>query len=79
KKAVSFTYAGNKETIITLRNHPLVSQVIPKGDRYILETEDTDALLRFLIERKLPIKGIDIEQGRLEDAFEQLTVKEEVI
>ncbi|MBU9723873.1 MULTISPECIES: ABC transporter ATP-binding protein [Bacillaceae] len=79
KKAVTFKHFGQKEAVFALKKLPIVSKVIANGDRFIVETSDTDALLRILFERQLPVKEIDIEQGRLEDAFERLTVKEEVI
>ncbi|MBU9711695.1 ABC transporter ATP-binding protein [Evansella tamaricis] len=80
KKFVSFQGNGiNREAVFALKKLPMVSHIIAKGDRFILETDDTDAVLRIIFEKKLPVSGIELEQGRLEDAFEQLTEKKEVI
>ncbi|WP_172254184.1 ABC transporter ATP-binding protein [Saccharibacillus deserti] len=48
-------------------------EVTESGGRIIVTAEDTDAVLRTLIESNLGIRDIRIDVGRLDTAFEQLT------
>lgn len=60
---------------------PHVSDVLVEGTRISLVTNDTDAVLRAIFERKLNVRDIDVERGRLDEAFEQIVAqaKEEII
>ncbi|WP_379970703.1 ABC transporter ATP-binding protein [Ectobacillus sp. sgz5001026] len=80
KKSVT---ASMKEPIPVslLASIPHVSDVVVKGTRISFVTNDTDAVLRAIFERKLNIYDIDVERGKLDEAFEQIVeqTKEEVI
>ncbi|MFE6078958.1 ABC transporter ATP-binding protein [Paenibacillus sp. NPDC057886] len=59
---------------------PDVDEIEYHKHRCILHTKNTDALLRHLIERRIPVSDIRIETGQLDDAYANLmeTVKEEI-
>lgn len=42
-----------------------------------MTTDDTDEALRAIFVTGLPVKDVRIDQGRLDDAFEQLTMNQE--
>ncbi|MFA9555722.1 ABC transporter ATP-binding protein [Evansella sp. AB-rgal1] len=78
KKYVSFTY--NKPFIREeLTSLPYVTNVSERDGRIFLESENTDEVLRALFEKRYAISQIEVVQGRLEEAFEQLTEKKEVV
>ncbi|AOZ92725.1 ABC transporter ATP-binding protein [Paenibacillus crassostreae] len=56
---------------------PQVTDVYEKEGRIYTVTEDTDSVLASIFEHKYAVKEIRIEQGRLDDAFEQLTLHPE--
>ncbi len=56
---------------------PHVSDVYEKEGRIYTVTEDTDSVLASIFEYKYAVKNIRVEQGRLDDAFEQLTIQPE--
>ncbi|WP_438348213.1 ABC transporter ATP-binding protein [Paenibacillus sp. FA6] len=56
---------------------PHVSDVYEKEGRIYTITEDTDSVLASIFEHKYAVKDIRVEQGRLDDAFEQLTLQPE--
>lgn len=59
---------------------PAVKNVYQKNGRFYIETNHSDGVLERLFSEKIGAHGIQIEQGRLETAFEQLTNSpEEVI
>ena len=72
KQAVSFV-APDEVPIEVFLQLPFVSDVHEKEGRTYVITEDTDAVLSIIFEEKLYVKDIQIEKGRLEEAFEQLT------
>ena len=78
KQSVSFTpiSAINFEELINL---PHVTDVYEKNGRIFLLTDHTDGVLASIFSQKLSVENIEIERGRLEDAFEQLVEKREVI
>lgn len=78
KQSVSFTpiSAISYEEIKSI---PHVTDVYEKNGRIYVSTNNTDRILAALFSRKLPIENIEIERGRLEDAFEQLVEKREAI
>lgn len=71
KQSISFT----SESPIhheKLKAIPNVNDVFEKEGRIYVLTGNTDQVLLSLFAEKLPVKNIEIERGRLEDAFEQL-------
>lgn len=78
RKSVSFrkTEAIN---IKGLENLPHIQKVSVKGGRVHLETDDTDAVLSSLYKLNGFWKDIQVDSGRLEDAFEQLTEEKEAV
>ncbi|WP_458124882.1 ABC transporter ATP-binding protein [Paenibacillus sp. Z3-2] len=56
-----------------------VDKIEYRKDRYILHTQDTDALIRHIITVQLPVEEIRIEAGQLDDAYATLleTIKED--
>jgi ABC-2 type transport system ATP-binding protein len=60
-----------------IRPLPIVNDCYEKMGRIHVITEDTDGFLRLIFERNLAVKDILVEQGRLDDAFEQLTLHHE--
>ncbi|MFE8701809.1 ABC transporter ATP-binding protein [Cytobacillus sp. FJAT-54145] len=72
KQSVSFQ--SNQEIPIEeLRNLSGVTEVFTKDHRTHVVAENTDLVLAYLFEKKLQISAVQIEQGRLDEAFEQLT------
>lgn len=57
-----------------LRRLPMVSECYDKDGRIYLATEDTDVTLAALFAQNLGVRDIRTEQGRLDEAFEQLTL-----
>lgn len=78
KQSISFVANENISTA-ELLDLPAVSAVSRQDERIVLITDDTDRVLAALFEKKLNVSGIQIEQGRLDEAFEQLTGKKEAI
>jgi len=78
KQTVSFdaTTMIRYEELLKL---PCVNNMYEKDGRMYLVTEQTDDVLRALITKNLQVKNIEIDRGRLEDAFEQLMEKREVV
>ncbi|MFZ0446952.1 MAG: ABC transporter ATP-binding protein [Bacillus sp. (in: firmicutes)] len=58
---------------------PGVTDVYEKEGRMYVITVDTDRVLKEIFIKNLPVQNIEIERGRLEDAFEQLMEKREVV
>lgn len=54
------------------RTFPYVLEVREEQKRVILVTEHTDEVLKYLIEKKIPIHSIQIQHGKLDEAFSQL-------
>ncbi|SEM50989.1 ABC-2 type transport system ATP-binding protein [Mesobacillus persicus] len=78
KQSISFT-SDSTIGVEELKEIPLVTGVFQKNERTHVITEHTDEVLGALFARNLPIRNIEIERGRLEDAFEQLVDKREVV
>jgi ABC-2 type transport system ATP-binding protein len=57
---------------------PHINEVQEKEGRIYAITDDTDGVLASIFEHKFPVKEIRVELGRLDDAFEQLTVQSEI-
>lgn len=78
KQSVSFTPL-NAISLREIQILPYVIDVYEKDKRVHVLTDNTDLVLATLFEKKLPIQHIEIERGRLEDAFEHLVEQREVI
>lgn len=74
KQTVSFL--ANYSYVDVLKIQPFVSDVHIQDERIVVTTDDTDQVLSYLFEKKLNVKDIRVEQGRLDDVFEQLTLME---
>lgn len=63
-----------------VENLPGVDQIEYKKGRCVLYAGDTDALIRQIVERQLPVRDIRIEAGQLDEAYAQFveTLKEDV-
>lgn len=72
KRSVSFR-TKDKEAINKLRALPVVTGSYEKDKRVYIVTEDTDAVLAAIFHQRIDAKDIWMEQGRLDEAFEQLT------
>lgn len=78
KQSVSFI-ENSEVPLDEIRSLAIVSDVYVKNNRVIVVTEQTDDVLAYLFEKRLEVKGIEIEKGRLDEAFEQLTKNKEAI
>ena len=58
---------------------PFVSSVYVKGNRTFVVTTETDSVLAFIFKENLDVYNLEINERRLEAAFEDLIIKEEVI
>ncbi|MBS4206545.1 ABC transporter ATP-binding protein [Bacillus sp. FJAT-50079] len=78
KQSVSFIARCtiSKEDWIKL---PFIAEVFEQEGRTFMITDDTDAVLTKIFEERLNIEDIQIEKGRLEEAFEQLTEEREAM
>lgn len=72
RKSVSFINRG-PISLEKLESLSIVSNVIHKNNRVHVITESTDQVLLYLFENNYEISDIQVEQGRLDDVFEQLT------
>ena len=72
----------SKESIPTklLKELPNVTEVKSSEGRFILTTEDTDATLKAIYQKSLPVTDVSVERGSLDEAFEQFVAnqKEEI-
>lgn len=76
KQSVSFVVVDglfSKEAFLRL---PHVSDAYVKNGRTFIITSDTDLILSKIFADKLAVHDIAIEKGRLEEAFEQLTLEQ---
>lgn len=76
-QSVSFRSA-DAQIIGYLRSLPQVKSVFTEGERIFVETDDTDLILETIFTEGFKVNGIQIDQGRLDKAFEQLTIEDEV-
>ena len=73
KQFVSFhTTSGS---INKLYGHSVITAIFEKNDRVYVQTDDTDAVLALLFSENIGAHNIQIERGKLEEAFEQLTTE----
>ena len=75
KQTVSFVVDRPFSTELFLRL-PQVSGVYVESGRTFVVTNDTDSILAKIFGEQLAVHDIAIEKGRLEEAFEQLTVEQ---
>lgn len=79
RKTITFY---SKESIPTklLKELPNVTEVKLSEGRFILTTEDTDATLKAIYQKSLPVTDVSVERGSLDEAFEQFVAnqKEEI-
>ncbi|MDZ5473587.1 ABC transporter ATP-binding protein [Bacillus sp. 31A1R] len=73
KQYVSFI-PSEEMSIDELENFPSVEKVYKENGRVYVITNETDLVLSLLFEKKYKITQIKVEEGRLDEAFEQLTV-----
>ena len=76
RQSVSFVPGQNALSYEELRSIPAVTEVYQKGDRCYLVSENSDIVVAEIFNRKLDVKDILVESGRLDEAFEQLTAQE---
>jgi ABC-2 type transport system ATP-binding protein len=72
KQAVSFMVKP-EQSLAKLYQHAEIDQIYRKNDRVYVEAANTDKILELIFEEKLGAYDIQIERGKLEEAFEQLT------
>lgn len=75
-RTVSFQ-ADPPISLAKVKDWPEVKKVYQKNGRFYIETNHSDGILERLFSEKMGAHDIQIEQGRLETAFEQLTNKQE--
>jgi ABC-2 type transport system ATP-binding protein len=78
KRSVSFLPIGDptklRESLLALA---AIGDCYDKDGRMHVTTDDTDEALREIFIAGLPVKDVLIDQGRLDEAFEQLTMNQE--
>lgn len=78
KQTVSFIL-NEGISIETLKKLPSVTNLYQKYNRIYLEADNTDSVLAAIFEQKLDVSKIQVEQGRLEEAFAQLMENKEAV
>jgi ABC-2 type transport system ATP-binding protein len=74
KRSVSFT-DDKTISLDVLSRLPHVQNVYRHNDRIYIDTDDTDGVMFVLMKQAIKMKNIQIEQGGLDEAFEQLTME----
>jgi ABC-2 type transport system ATP-binding protein len=74
KKSVTFTI-DPAISLDRLYYHPIIDHIYRKNDRVIVQSDNTDQVLELLFNEKIGAYDIEIERGKLEEAFEQLTAE----
>ncbi|MGE6256455.1 ABC transporter ATP-binding protein [Heyndrickxia sporothermodurans] len=69
------SFHSNSGAINKLYGYSVVSHVFEKNNRFFVQTDNTDAVLALLFKENIGAYNIQIEQGKLEEAFEQLTTE----
>lgn len=70
---------NDEDAIRKLQDLQVVTGYYEKGNRHYIVSEDTDAVLATIFQQNMDAKDIWLEQGRLEEAFEQLTAEPEEV
>ncbi|WP_226527554.1 ABC transporter ATP-binding protein [Metabacillus niabensis] len=78
KQAVTFSADStiHYEELVSL---PFVTDIYEKDGRLYVLTEQPDDVLKAIFAKEIPVRNIGVERGRLEDAFEQVMEKREVV
>lgn len=80
KKSVSFRLEGDTAAACaSIRLWPNVWDCDLIGGRIHIRTDDTDGVLAAMFSRQLPARDIRIDHGRLDEAFEQLTMSNQEV
>ncbi|MEK5183132.1 ABC transporter ATP-binding protein [Paenibacillus odorifer] len=78
KRSVSFLPVGDRSQLRrNLLELAAIEDCYEKDGRIHVTTEDTDEALKAIFVAGLPVKDVRIDQGRLDEAFEQLTMNQE--
>ncbi|MEK3945648.1 ABC transporter ATP-binding protein [Paenibacillus sp. FSL H3-0310] len=78
KRSVSFLPVGDRSQLRrNLLDLAAIEDCYEKDGRIHVTTEDTDEALKAIFVAGLPVKDVRIDQGRLDEAFEQLTMNQE--
>ncbi|WP_410772507.1 ABC transporter ATP-binding protein [Fontibacillus sp. BL9] len=78
KRSVSFLARQDVPALLeVLKTLPVLSDFHDKEGRIYVNTENTDLALETIFAEKLEVRDIRIDQGRLDEAFEQLTLSQE--
>ncbi|MDQ0268652.1 ABC transporter ATP-binding protein [Cytobacillus purgationiresistens] len=75
--SVSFV-VNDLASLAWLKSLPYVTKVVEKDGRIYVETEQTDEVLTALFAGEHKVRGIEIHRGRLDEAYEQLTRKDDL-
>ncbi|QOR67829.1 ABC transporter ATP-binding protein [Cytobacillus suaedae] len=71
-KSVSFI-VDPSVSLEKLYKHPIITDIYRKNNRVIIESSNTDQVLSLLFKENISAREIEVERGKLEEAFEQLT------
>lgn len=78
KRSVSFLPVGDYSQLRrNLLDLVAIEDCYEKDGRIHVTTDDTDEALKAIFVAGLPVKDVRIDQGRLDEAFEQLTMNQE--
>lgn len=78
KKSLSFQALGDPSLLRSqLLELPAVEDFYEKDGRLHVTTQDTDEALRAIFVNGLAVQDVRIDQGKLDEAFEQLTLNQE--
>lgn len=72
KQSVSFKVEPER-SLEKLYQHPEIERIFRKNNRVYVQASNTDKVLELIFQEKLGAHDIQIEHGKLEEAFEQLT------
>ncbi len=72
---ISF-YCDKTEFEQAIKQIPHAKKIYEKKGKVYIETDNSDAVVESIYRNKLTVRNLSIEQGRLEEAFEQLTTDE---
>lgn len=72
KQSVSFIVDPDR-SLENLYLHSEIDDIYRKNNRVYVQTNNTDRVLELLFQEKMGARDIQIEHGKLEEAFEQLT------
>ncbi|MGZ9582969.1 ABC transporter ATP-binding protein [Paenibacillus marinisediminis] len=75
--SVSFAANHEESTINRIKMLPEVLEVKVNEERIVIQTNDSDSVVYALFSMGIRMKSLQIEQGRLDDAFVELTKSQE--